>query len=119
MVFQDAGDGANQTISRLKWQPRQQRHERHVGHDAAGENFRVFHLAGHHRVGDPGLFHEADARAELSERDPMDPGARLRGGLVQIGKRFFFGGNDGDVVPHGACGVQNQEGEAPVTRNQT
>ena len=113
-VFQDRRDRADQAVGVPKRQLHEQRQELQIGHDAAGENLRVLHLPGHHRVAHAGILQQRDALSQLAERDPVDGRARLRGGVVEVGERFFLGGDDGDVVPHRAGGVEHQKRKRPL-----
>ena len=80
----------------------------------------MLHLAGHHRLGDAGLLQQADARAQLPERDPVDRRApALRGRVVQLGERFFLDRDDGDVVALRARGVEDEERKPAVAGDET
>ena len=59
----------------LRLEPHQHAEQRQVGHDV-GEQLGVLHLAGHHRLRDAGVLQQADALAELAERDPVERGRR-------------------------------------------
>ncbi len=89
-----------------------------IGHDAPGKNLRVLDLTRHDGVGHAGILHQADALAELTERDPMDRRARLRGGFVEIGECFFFCGDDRDVMAHRTGSVQHKEWEPAISRDE-
>ena len=69
--------------------------------------------------GHTGLLQDPDARAELSERDPVDVALLSGGGLVQFGEGFFLGGDNRDVVPLCPSGLEDEERKSPVTRDQT
>ena len=44
----------------------------------------------------------------------MNPGVRFRGRVIQIRERFFLGGDDRDIVPHGSGRVQDQKRETAI-----
>ena len=100
------------------------RHElrQHLPHlpvrDDAGKDLRVLHLARHHGLRDAGVLQQADALAEMPDRNPVDVGAGALRGVVQLGKRFFFRRDDGDVVALRTRGLEDQKGEASVAGNQ-
>ena len=78
----------------------------------SAKELRVLDLPGHHRLGDAGLLQQADAGAQLAERDPVQVRRRrARRDVGELGKGLFLDGDDGDVVPGAARGVEDEEGE--------
>jgi hypothetical protein len=102
----------------LKGQFHQYGQKGSVRPDPAGKDLGVFHLAGHDRLGDAGILEQADALAQLAQRDPVDGRARLRRRVVQIAERLFLRGDDGYVVAHRPGGVENQKRESPVAGDE-
>ena len=93
--------------------------QRGIGQQPRRENLGVLHLAGHDRVGDAGLLQQLDARAELPERDPVDRALHPGGGVVELGKGLFPGGDDGDVVPLRNRRVEDEKRKSAVACDQS
>jgi hypothetical protein len=89
-----------------------------VGTDA-GEDLLVFNLAGHDGAGDAFGLEGFDEAGELAEREPVDLDVGVGCGAgVDLGVSLFVDGGDDDLQTMGACGVEEEEGEASVTCDQ-
>src|SRR5258705_10129459 len=67
---------------------------------------------------DARVLQQADAPAELTERDPVNRRAVTPGRVAQLWKRFFLCGDDRDLVPLGTRGVEHEKRKPAVARDE-
>ena len=111
-------DGADQAIGVSRGQLLERRDEREIGNDAA-EDLRVLDLPRHDGSSRAGLAQQANARSQLTERDPVNRGAVPLGGVIELGERLFLHGDDGDVVAQCPRGIEDEKRKPAVAGNQT
>jgi hypothetical protein len=118
LVVEDFGDGAEEHVGRAGAEVEEELGETPVGADA-GEDLFVLDLAGHDGAGDAFGVEGFDEAGKLAEGEPVDVDVGVGGGAgVDLGVGLFLDGGDdnGEVV--GACGVEEEEGEAAVAGDQ-
>ena len=117
-VAHDVGDRRNQCIGIPRPEPCEHRQQDAIRHDA-GEDLHVLHLAGHHGLRDPGRFENLDARAELTERNPVKVGPRLSRRCLEIDECLFLDRHNCDVVAEAASPLQHEKRKSAVPGNET
>ena len=69
-------------------------------------------------VRDAGVLQDLEERAEMADRHPMQVGLRRAGGRgLEVFRRFFLDADDGDVVAERSRGIEHEEREPPIARN--
>jgi hypothetical protein len=89
VVLHDGRDGSNQAIGVSRGQLLERRDEREIRDDAA-EDLRMLDLPRHDGSGRASLAQEANARSQLTERDPVNRGAVPLGSVIELGERLFL-----------------------------
>ena len=76
-------------------------------------------LAGHDGAGDAFGLEGFDELGEFAEGEPVDVDVGVGGGAgVDLGVGLFLDGGDDDGESVGACGVEEEEGEAAVAGDE-
>jgi hypothetical protein len=118
LVAEDLCDGAEEHVGVAGAEVEEELGEAPVGADA-GEDLLVFDLAGHGGAGDALGLEGFDEAGEFAEREPVDVDVGVGGGAgVDLGVGLFVDGCDDDGEAVGACGVEEEEGEAAVAGDQ-
>ena len=117
-VAEDLGDGAEEHVGVAGAEVEEELGEAPVGADA-GEDLLVLDLAGHDGAGDAFGLEGFDEAGEFAEGEPVDVDVGVGGGAgVDLGVGLFLDGGDDDGEAVGACGVEQQEGEAAVAGDE-
>ena len=111
---QHVGDRADDAVRVSRHQLAQDLRHRPVRCDAERKDLGVLDLAGHDRVRDARLLEQADAGAELPERDPVNLAARPLRRVGQFGERLFLRRDDGDVVAGARAASRTRNGNRPL-----